>query len=260
MERFSNRYCNVCNEHPEKVNYILYYLVLYIIMSGENTQDSVFSPLVNLSTKSLDSQVDRTTSGSQEVLKRIAEIDNEEKDLYKTLLKTSDDIREIKEVQQQDPAKLNSNTKQTLEQELSNLMTLQKSIKAQIESLGRMRVQLYKDLGEKYVDLQTVVGQSRNDLVDQKTVADMMGGQLKNLESEYDSLQQERNRKVRLTEIDTYYSKRYRSYADLMKLVAYICIPLLVVAVVYRMEFIGSGMRSTLVMIVLVIGGYLVFR
>ena len=229
-------------------------------MSGENTQDSVFSPLVNLSTKSLGSQVDRTTSGSQEVLKRIAEIDSEEKDLYKTLLKTSDDIREIKEVQQQDPAKLNSNTKQTLEQELNNLMTLQKSIKAQIESLGRMRVQLYKDLGEKYVDLQTVVGQSRNDLVDQKTVADMMNGQLKSLENEYDSLQQERNRKVRLTEIDTYYSKRYRSYADLMKLVAYICIPLLVIAIVYRMEFIGSGLRSTLVMIVLVVGGYLVFR
>ena len=79
MERFSNCSCNVCNEHTEKINYILYYLVLYIIMSGENTQDSVFSPLVNLSSKSLGSQVDRTTSGSQEVLKRIAEIDNEEK-------------------------------------------------------------------------------------------------------------------------------------------------------------------------------------
>ena len=169
------------------------------------------------------------------------------KDLYKTLLKTSDDIREIKEVQQQDPSKLNSNTKQTLIQELSSLTTLQKSIKSQIESLGRMRVQLYKDLGERYVDLQTVVGESRNDLVDQKTVSDMMGGQLQTLESEYDSLKQDRNRKARLTEIDTYYSKRYRSYSDLMKLIAYICIPLLAVAVVYRMQFIGSGLRSTLV-------------
>jgi hypothetical protein len=229
-------------------------------MAGKGAKDSVFSPLVDLSPTSLGQQVDRTTSGSQEVLKRIAEIDSEEKDLYKTLLKTSDDIREIKEVQQQDPSKLNSNTKQTLIQELSSLTTLQKSIKSQIESLGRMRVQLYKDLGERYVDLQTVVGESRNDLVDQKTVSDMMGGQLQTLESEYDSLKQDRNRKARLTEIDTYYSKRYRSYSDLMKLIAYICIPLLAVAVVYRMQFIGSGLRSTLVMIVLVIGGYLVFR
>jgi hypothetical protein len=229
-------------------------------MAGEGTKDSVFSPLVDLTSNALGEQVDRTTSGSQEVLKRIAEIDSEEKDLYKTLLKTSDDIREIKETQQQDPSKLNSNTKQTLAQELKNLTNLQKSIKAQIESLGKMRIQLYKDLGEKYVDLQTVVGQSRNDLVDQRTVADMMGSQLQSLESEYDSLQQEKNRKARLTEIDTYYSKRYRSYADLMKLIAYICIPLLVVAVIYRMEYIGDGIRSTLVMIVLVIGGYLVFR
>ena len=126
-------------------------------MAEKGAKDSVFSPLVDLSSMSLGKQVDRTTSGSQDVLKRIAEIDSEEKDLYKTLLKTSDDIREIKEVQQQDPSKLNSNTKQTLTQELNNLTTLQKSIKTQIESLGRMRVQLYKDLGERYVDLQTVV-------------------------------------------------------------------------------------------------------
>ena len=228
-------------------------------MSGEKPQDSVFSPLVDLDPTSLGDRVDKTTSGSQDVLQRIAEIDNEEKDLYKTLLKTSDDIREIKEINQQDPSKLNNNTKQTLQQELKNLTTLQKSIKTQIESLGKMRVQLYKDLGERYVDLQTVVGESRNDLVDQKTIADVMSGELKNLENEYDALSQEKARKARLTEIDTYYSKRYRSYSDLMKLVAYICIPLLVVATIYRMNYISDGLRSTLVMLVLVVGGYLVF-
>ncbi len=58
-------------------------------MAGKGAKDSVFSPLVDLSPTSLGQQVDRTTSGSQEVLKRIAEIDSEEKDLYKTLLKTS---------------------------------------------------------------------------------------------------------------------------------------------------------------------------
>jgi len=228
-------------------------------MSGEKPQDSVFSPLVDLDPTSLGDRVDKTTSGSQDVLQRIAEIDNEEKDLYKTLLKTSDDIREIKEINQQDPSKLSSNTKQTLQQELKNLTTLQKSIKTQIESLGKMRVQLYKDLGERYVDLQSVVGESRNDLVDQKTVADVMSGELKNLENEYDALSQERARKARLTEIDTYYSKRYRSYSDLMKLIAYVCIPLLAVAVIYRMNYISNGLRSTLVMLVLVVGGYLVF-
>jgi len=227
-------------------------------MSG-GADSSVFSPLVSTTPEVLYEQTDQVTGVSQGLLKRIEEIDREEKDLYKVLLKASDDIREIKEVQQQDPSKLSSNTKQSLKQELETLTALQKSVRTQIESLGKMRIQLYRDLGKRYTDLQTVVDEDRNALVDQKTSADIMGGELANLEGEYGSLRQEKARKARLTEIDTYYSKRYESYADLMKLISYVCVPLLLVAIVFRMDYIGEGIRSALVVIVLVIGGYLVF-
>ena len=211
-------------------------------MSG-GADSSVFSPLVSTTPEVLYEQTDQVTGVSQGLLKRIEEIDREEKDLYKVLLKASDDIREIKEVQQQDPSKLSSNTKQSLKQELETLTALQKSVRTQIESLGKMRIQLYRDLGKRYTDLQTVVDEDRNALVDQKTSADIMGGELANLEGEYGSLRQEKARKARLTEIDTYYSKRYESYADLMKLISYVCVPLLLVAIVFRMDYIGEGIR-----------------
>ena len=56
-------------------------------MAGKGAKDSVFSPLVDLSPTSLGQQVDRTTSGSQEVLKRIAEIDSEEKRSLQNVIK-----------------------------------------------------------------------------------------------------------------------------------------------------------------------------
>lgn len=220
--------------------------------------DTLFSPLVSLDSSSVNNQVEQTTQGSHDILARINEIDAEEKVLYTTLLKVSDDIRQVKEVQQQDSS-INANTKQTLTQEMVGLLALQTNIKSQIESLGKMRIQLYKDLGERYIDLQTVVGESRNDLVDQKTVSDIMGNELSDLQQQYGQLSDERNRKSRLTEIDTYYGKRYQSYSEFMKLIAYVCIPLLAVAVIFRMNYISDGIRSGLVMLVLVIGGYFVF-
>ena len=128
-------------------------------MEGQN-KDTLFSPLVSMDSQTADKLVNKTSQESHDVLSRINDIDSEEKELYNTLLKVSDDIREIKEVQLQG-TNMNENTNNTLKSQLSNLLTLQSNIRKQIDSLGKMRIQLYKDLGDKYVDLQTVVGESR---------------------------------------------------------------------------------------------------
>ena len=51
-----------------------------------------------------------------------------------------------------------------------------------------------------------------------------MDSELTNIETETKNLLKKRNRKMKLVEIDTYYSKRYKSYTELMKLIAYSCI------------------------------------
>ena len=195
------------------------------------------------------------------VLKQIQKIDTTEKQLYANLEQIVSDINNMNQelVQIKNKPDQEAN-KQILNQNINNLEKVQEQIILQIKQLASDRTKLYQDLGNEYVNLQAIVTQSQQDLIDQRTVAGVMDSELTNIESETRNLLEERNRKMKLVEIDTYYSKRYKSYTELMKLIAYSCIPILAVVILYKMELINKNIRSLLLFIIFGISGYFILR
>ena len=146
------------------------------------------------------------------VLKQIQKIDTTEKQLYANLEQIVSDINSMNQelVQIKNKPDQEAN-KQILNQNINNLEKVQEQIILQIKQLASDRTKLYQDLGNEYVNLQAIVTQSQQDLIDQRTVAGVMDSELTNIETETKNLLEERNRKMKLVEIDTYYSKRYKS-------------------------------------------------
>ena len=105
--------------------------------------------------------------------------------------------------------------------------------------------------------MQTAVDESKDDLIAQKTVQGVMDKELSNIEEQMDDLVEEKRRKMKMVEIDTYYGKRYNSYKELMQLVAYTCIPILIIVVLFRMNMFSAQVRSMLLVLVFIVGGYL---
>ena len=181
------------------------------------------------------------------VLKQIQKIDTTEKQLYANLEQIVSDINSMNQelVQIKNKPDQEAN-KQILNQNINNLEKVQEQIILQIKQLASDRTKLYQDLGNEYVNLQAIVTQSQQDLIDQRTVAGVMDSELTNIETETKNLLEERNRKMKLVEIDTYYSKRYKSYTELMKLIAYSCIPILAVVILFKMELINKKIYEAL--------------
>ena len=174
-----------------------------------------------VSSSELKDLITTATSGTRAdaSIHRIKEIDRSEKSLYQQLEKIVNDINTMNNQLTLIKGKPEEESNEMIiRQNIKNLENVQKQLVLQIKQLSADRIQLYKDLGDKYVDLQTVVNESKDDLIAQTTVAGVMDKELSNIEKEMNNLVEEKQRKMKLIEIDTYYGKRYKSYTDLMKM------------------------------------------
>jgi len=107
----------------------------------------------------------------------------------------------------------------------------QESIVNEINEMSTIRMSMFKELDAMYKSLQGRVSQSRIDLVDQLTVTGVMEKELNNAKVTLNALRKDKDNKMRMVEINTYYASKYKAQSNLMKLVVLLCIPLLVIAI-----------------------------
>jgi len=191
------------------------------------------------------------------IIGKIQEIDASEKQLYAQLEKIVTDIQTMSNEQSKMTGDADAMNSDILQKNIDNLNSVRGQLTQQIQQLSQDRIQLYKTLGKEYVVMQTAVDESKDDLIAQRTVQGVMDKELSNIEERMDDLVEEKRRKMKMVEIDTYYGKRYSSYKELMQLVAYTCIPILIIVVLFRMNMFSSQVRSMLLVLVFIVGGYL---
>lgn len=136
----------------------------------------------------------------------------------------------------------------------------QEAIVKKINELSTMRVSMFQELDAMYRSMQGRVAQTRVDLVDQLTVTGVMEQELNNAKKNLNLIQTNKNNKMRLVEINTYYASKYKAQSGLMKLVIMVCIPLLILAVVSKKGWIPQNIANGLIAIVVVIGGIMIIR
>ena len=129
-----------------------------------------------------------------------------------------------------------------------------------INELSQMRMTMFEQLQDMYGDLQGRVAQSRVDLVDQMTVAGVVEQQLNNAKASLNELTNSKNQKMRMVEINTYYSQKYRAQTELVKTILMFAVPCLVVAIIVKKGFIPGNIGNGILAIIIAIGIIVVFR
>jgi hypothetical protein len=122
-----------------------------------------------------------------------------------------------------------------------------------INTLSKTRINLYKNLGDSYKNVKSNAQNTRSDLVDQKTFTQMMEQELNSTKQYINKIQNVKNSKLRMVEINTYYGKRYKAHAELMQMIIIICIPFLVLGIIKKKGVIQNNSIVNYITAILII-------
>jgi len=171
-------------------------------------------------------------------------------------LQTLRTILELQQLEKQLFTNLENNSNEPNE---TNIVQ-QENIINQINDLSKTRINLFDTLSDLYQFAQDNVNENRTELVDKMTVAKVMETQLNNMKQMMNELEQIKNNKLRMVQINTYYGKQYQAQTDLMKLIIKICIVIIVLITISKMNIIPSNLINLLIILVIGIGSFLIFR
>jgi hypothetical protein len=180
-----------------------------------------------------EKRANESIENQKQILSQIKEIQNIEKQLYKSL--------EVSSV----------NPNSSLPNELK--------IVENINKYSDLRTNLYDNLKSNYNSTQNNVIVSRNNLVDEYAVVKVIENEMNSSKKNLNALKNNRYDSLRMVEINTYYGKRYEAYAYLMRTVVFICIPLLILAILIKKGLLSENIGGILISMVVAIGSIIVF-
>lgn len=155
------------------------------------------------------------------------------------------------------------NQLQSLENELyaqledpSVISDLQKQtdIKNKISNISNTRVSLLNNLSDMHNMTQNSVINNRNTLLNNLVGQGILQTELDNLNSNLDILESNKNDKLKMVQINTYYAKRYKAHSELMKKVFIICSVILLIVILDKKGFLPYNIGPLAVIIILVVG------
>ena len=118
---------------------------------------------------------------------------------------------------------------------------------SKINELSQMRISMFEELEQMYKSLQGRTAQTRVDLVDQMVVTGVIEKELNNAKINLNALNSDKNSKMRIVEINTYYSQKYRAQASLMKAIIIISLVLLVLGIIAKKGFIPQNIMTGII-------------
>ena len=115
------------------------------------------------------------------------------------------------------------------------------------------------NISNEMIQLAAVAAaKSRGSLANQTTVATVMEEQLSQARQGLDKVAGSQENKMRMVEINTYYSDKYRAQSSLVKLIIVVVVAFLLVVILMKRELIPQEVAVVLIVGILLIGGLLV--
>jgi hypothetical protein len=161
---------------------------------------------------------------NEQVLENIAQLQLQEKELYNSL----DDVS------------------LTYEQK--------RSIMDRINQISQIRMNLYYNLKDMFYYYTQNVDTSSTTLGQSIAAVNILEDELNNAKMKLSLIDDQTNNKQRLVEINTYYGKRYNAHSNLMKTIIFICIPIIILAILANKGILPAKIYMILSGIILVIG------
>ena len=134
----------------------------------------------------------------------------------------------------------------------------QKQIIDRINQISQMRINLYASLKDMYSYYQQDVSDSRNSMNNQMVSVDVIENELNDSKRRLNLLEAQKNNKIRLVEINTFYGKQYDAHKQIMQIVVIICIPVLIITVLANKGLLPTKISSLLTGIIIIIGLFII--
>jgi hypothetical protein len=127
-----------------------------------------------------------------------------------------------------------------------------------INQISQMRIDLYASLKDTYSYYQKDVSGSRKVMNDQMLSIDVIENELNDSKRRLNLLEAQKNNKIRLVEINTFYGKQYDAHKQIMQIVVIICIPVLIITVLANKGLLPTKLSSLLTGIIIIIGLFII--
>jgi hypothetical protein len=158
------------------------------------------------------------------------------------------DIQSLQQMEQQLFSNLESNP---------NLSTKdQQNLIVKMNQLSNMRVNLYQTLSGVNNYFQNALNTSVGSLKQQAIAIGIVENELNRAKSRLEILEEEKNNKIRLVEINTYFGDKYVENSQLMKIIIFTLIPVIILVLLNNKGILPNRIYYILLVIVVFIGVY----
>jgi hypothetical protein len=123
-----------------------------------------------------------------------------------------------------------------------------------INQISQIRMNLYAGLKDMVSNYKQDVDASTTTLGQSIVAVNILEDELINAKKRMGLIDDQTNNKQRLVEINTYYGKRYNAHTNLMKTIVFICIPIMILAILANKGILPTKIYLILSGIILVIG------
>ena len=166
-----------------------------------------------------------------------------------------------------------------LSKSISNINNSSSSIRnilaTQGANLSREEIMNYKEALNQQANLQNNMissagsqGQqldhnlraASNNLVNQMVITDILQNEVNNAEQSYFDLKQDNNNKLRMVEINRYYTNKYRAQTELMQLIIFFAVPLLLITILVNKNILPQNIGYILGGVILFVGVFMVIN
>ena len=162
------------------------------------------------------------------------------------------DIQSLQQMEQSLFNNLETNTNLTPQQ--------QQQIIEKMNQLTSMRINLYQTLSSVNDFFNTALQSSVGTLNEQTSAVSIVENELNRSKKRLELLETEKMNKIRLVEINDYYGDKYAEHSQLMKIVIFILVPVIVLAVLNNKGILPTTIFNILIVIISIIGGFFFWR
>lgn len=146
----------------------------------------------------------------------------------------------------------------TLESNPDLTTAQQEEIINKISDISSMRINLYHTLNDVNGYFQHALTNSQGTLQEQATAIGIVEAELNKAKADLSLLEEEKNNKIRLIEINNFYGDKYADHTSLMKYIMFMLIPIIISLALVNKNIIPMGVFYIVLVISTSIGGFFI--
>ena len=163
------------------------------------------------------------------------------------------DIQSLQQLEQQLFNNLESNAGSLTQEE-------QQQILEKMNQLSTMRINLYQTLSGVNNYYENALNSSVGTLKEQLAAIQIVEAELNKSKKRLELLEEEKNNKIRLVEINNYFGEKYAEHSKLMKIVICMLIPIIILTLIFKKGLLPNPIYYGLIGVISLIGAYFFWK